>query len=191
MLEQAVTELEDDDVTHGQISDLELTEAEAQAVGVTRALIVLTNLIGAPFYVNTQVPFGITLPEWRALRLIYEVPGISQTEIAEDSAQHIMTLSRSVRQLSRKGLVEGRTDPDDRRRTRLFTTPIGSEMAMEMKHREAVQVRHIINGISNDEVEDLARIVAKLTEHVRTTERPPPPPASRDWRGIVESQSRR
>jgi hypothetical protein len=64
-------------------------------------------------------------------------------------------------------------------------------MAREMKHREAVQVRHIIDGITDEEVEALVRIVDKLTDHVRTTERPAPPAASRDWRGIVESLAQR
>ncbi len=151
----------------------------------TRSLAVVGNLISGPFYANTQVPFGISLPEWRTLRLIYDAPGITQTEIADASAQHIMTLSRAVRQLTKKGLVEGRVDPDDRRRTQLYATDLGGEMAVEMKRREAVQVRHIIDGITDDEAADLVRILDKLIDHVRTHERPPPPPASRDWRAVI------
>jgi DNA-binding MarR family transcriptional regulator len=159
------------------------------ALRTTRGVTVLTNLVSEPFYVNSQVPFGISLPEWRALREIQAQPGITQTEVAETSAQHIMTLSRSVRQLTRKRLIEGRIDPNDRRRTQLFVTPIGAEMAAEMLHREAVQVRHIVGGITDDEAVELVRIIDKLIEHVRTTERPPPPPVSRDWRAVIESGS--
>jgi DNA-binding MarR family transcriptional regulator len=162
------------------------SESEADAIRVTRSLTVLSNLVSAPFYVNTQVPFGISLPEWRALREIGEHPGISQTEIAEQTAQHIMTLSRSVRQLTRKGLIEGRVDPDDRRRTQLFTTELGQELAVEMIHREGVQTRHIVDGITTDEVDELRRIIAKLVDHIRTSERPAPPKASRDWRKIID-----
>lgn len=161
------------------------------ALRATRAVTVFTNLVSAPFYVNSQQPFGITLPEWRTLREIYAEPGITQTEVAERTAQHIMTLSRSVRQLTRKNLVEGRVDPDDRRRTQLFVTPLGSEMAAEMWHREAVQVRHIVDGIGDDEAVELVRIINKLITHVRTTERPVPPAVSRDWRAIIESSSER
>jgi DNA-binding MarR family transcriptional regulator len=167
--------------------ELELTPAEAEAVRVTRSLSVLMNLVSAPFYVNTQVPFGISLPEWRALREVCDHPGTTQTDIAERSAQHIMTLSRSVRQLTRKGLIEGEVDPDDRRRTQLFPTRLGEEMAREMKHREGVQTRHIVDGITHDEVEELQRIIAKLVHHVRTSERPAPPAASRDWRTIIDA----
>lgn len=163
------------------------TEAEARALRATRAITVFSNLVSTPFYANSQVPFGVSLPEWRALREIQDHPGITQTEIAERTAQHIMTLSRSVRQLTRKGLVEGRVDPDDRRRTQLYTTESGSEMAAEMKRREAVQVHHIISGITDAEADELIRIVDKLIEHVRTTERPVPPPVSRDWRALVEA----
>lgn len=165
---------------------LTLSDSEAEAVRVTRSLTVLSNLVSEPFYVNTQVPFGISLPEWRALREIGEHPGITQTEIAEQTAQHIMTLSRSVRQLTRKGLIEGRVDPDDRRRTQLFTTELGQELAVEMMHREGVQTRHIVDGISTDEVDELRRIIAKLVDHVRTSERPAPPAATRDWRQIID-----
>jgi DNA-binding MarR family transcriptional regulator len=162
------------------------SDSEADAIRVTRALTVLSNLVSAPFYVNTQVPFGISLTEWRALREIGAQPGITQTEIAEQTAQHIMTLSRSVRQLIRKGLIEGRVDPDDRRRTQLFTTDLGQELTDEMIHREGVQTRHIVNGIAPEEVDELSRIVAKLVHHVRNSERPAPPEASRDWRTIID-----
>lgn len=164
-----------------------LTDAEAEAVRVTRSLTVLSNLVSAPFYVNTQVPFGISLPEWRALREICEHPGITQTEIADQTAQHIMTLSRSVRQLLRKGLIHGEVDPNDRRRTQLFTTRLGEELSQEMQHREGIQTRHIVDGVTADEVDELQRIVAKLVHHVRTSERPDPPAASRDWRAIIET----
>ena len=163
-----------------------LTGAEAEAVRVTRSATVLVNLVSAPFYTNSQVPYGISLPEWRALREISAHPGITQTEIAEQTAQHIMTLSRAVRHLTKLGLIEGHVDPDDRRRTRLYTTELGEEMAIEMQHREGVQARHIVDGITPDEVDELLRIVAKLVHHVRTSERPPPPPASRDWRAAIK-----
>lgn len=166
------------------------TESGSRALRATRAITVFTNLVSTPFYANSQVPFGISLPEWRTLREIHSHPGITQTEIAERTAQHIMTLSRSVRQLTRKALVEGRVDPEDRRRTQLFTTKSGGEMAAEMQRREVVQVRHIIGGISDDEADQLIEIVDKLIAHVRTTERPVPPPVSRDWRAIVESAAR-
>lgn len=171
--------------THDE-TELALSAEQAEAVRVTRSLTVLSNLVSAPFYINTQVPFGISLPEWRALREICDHPGITQTEIADQTAQHIMTLSRSVRQLTRKRLIEGRVDPEDRRRTELFTTELGQEMALEMKHREGVQTRHIIDGITADEVDELQRIVTKLMHHVRTSQRPAPPEASRDWRAIID-----
>lgn len=164
--------------------------SHAKALTATRAITVFSNLVSVPFYANSQVPFGISLPEWRALREIHNDPGITQAELADRTAQHIMTVSRSVRQLTRKALVEGRVDPDDRRRTQLFTTQTGGEMAAEMELREAVQVRHIIEGITDAEAEQLVRIVDKLITHVRTTERPTPPPVSRDWRAIIESETR-
>lgn len=164
---------------------------QAKAVRATRAITVFSNLVSTPFYANSQVPFGISLPEWRALREIHNDPGISQAELADRTAQHIMTVSRSVRQLTRKALVEGRVDPGDRRRTQLFTTPVGGEMAAEMERREAVQVHHIISGITDQEAEQLITIVDKLIHHVRTTERPAPPPVSRDWRALIESESAR
>lgn len=164
-------------------------DAQSRALRATRAVTVFSNLVSTPFYVNSQVPFGVSLPEWRALREIHRQPGITQTEIAERTAQHIMTLSRAVRQLTTKSLIEGRVDPEDRRRTQLFTTETGAAMATEMERREAVQVSHIMTGITEGEADELIRIVDKLIEHVRSTERPVPPPVSRDWRAIVESAS--
>jgi DNA-binding MarR family transcriptional regulator len=160
------------------------------ALRAARELIVLSNMISAPFFVNTQVPFGVTISEWRALRHVCEHPGITQSEIAEESAQSIMTLSRAVGQLMRKRLVEGRTDPDDRRRTLLFATDLGYEMTSEISRREAIQARHAFAPLTESELAVLRSLVDRITSHIRTSTRPNPPPASRDWKAMIEERSR-
>lgn len=142
---------------------------------------VLANLMMKPYYRRTQKPYGLSLPEWRSLRTIAAQPGISQTEIAETSGIHLMTLSRSVQGLLMKGWIRGELDEADRRRTQLFCTDRGLELANEIGAREEIHSDYVMDVLEPDEVDQLERLVSKLVDHLSSAPLPEPPPPSRDW----------
>lgn len=74
-------------------------------------------------------PYGIRVPEWRVLGLIYSRHGLSMSEVADFAAIDPTTLSRSIAQLVDAGLVIRFADAEDKRIVRLALTPAGTRLA--------------------------------------------------------------
>ena len=74
-------------------------------------------------------PFGVRVPEWRVLGLLYSRRGLSMSEVADFAGIEPTTLSRSVAGLVREGLVVRIADAGDKRVTRLALTAAGTRLA--------------------------------------------------------------
>ena len=89
--------------------------------------------------------------------------GNRATDIA--AAQHVTagTLTTSVSMLERKGYLERRRDPRDRRVVRIFPTEQGR--AANERHTRLRQelVDHILAALPGDEAAALARMLKKVT----------------------------
>ena len=57
------------------------------------------------------------------LMLLWQQPGLRQTDLAQHLGVEPPTITRMVRRLERGGLVERRRDPDDGRTLRIHPTP--------------------------------------------------------------------
>lgn len=57
------------------------------------------------------------------LMLLWQQPGLRQTDLAQQLGVEPPTITRMVRRLERGGLVERRRDPDDGRTLRIHPTP--------------------------------------------------------------------
>src|SRR6187455_3316076 len=74
---------------------------------------------------------GLTRAQWRAMHRIHRVPGLSQTQLAEDLDP--IAVGRVVDRLERAGFVERRADPEDRRRWNLHPLPRSGEVMGAMR----------------------------------------------------------
>jgi DNA-binding MarR family transcriptional regulator len=73
-------------------------------------------------------PYGVRVPEWRALGLLYSRRGLSMSEVADAAAIDPTTLSRTVAQLVKEGLVVRLSPVGDKRVTRLALTGPGTRL---------------------------------------------------------------
>lgn len=145
-----------------------------------------SNMISGNFYQRTEQPFGITLPEWRVLRSALIAPGTSQGEIATAEGLNVMNVSRAVAGLRRKGLLEVEADPEDRRRSMLIPTELGVGLGRDIGARERAIYSHVFSVLSDDEIDQLDKLLALVNTALRTTVLPDPPAASCDWRQVIE-----
>lgn len=77
----------------------------------------------------SEVDDDLTLLQWRALVVIGEEPdGISVGEVASRIGARSSAVSRLIGRLQRRGLVEGRPHPDDRRSTKIRLTGHGATL---------------------------------------------------------------
>ena len=73
-------------------------------------------------------PYGVRVPDWRVLGLLYSRRGLSMSEVADAAAIDPTTLSRTVAQLVRAGFLTRLTRVGDKRVTRLALTAAGTRL---------------------------------------------------------------
>src|SRR5262245_59608712 len=73
-------------------------------------------------------PHGVRVPEWRVLGLLYSRRGPSMSEVADAAAIDPTTLSRTVAELVRAGLIVRLSPVGDKRVTRLALTAAGTRL---------------------------------------------------------------
>src|SRR3974390_2016977 len=66
---------------------------------------------------------GMTRAQWVVLARVESVEGLKQIELADTLDLQPITLTRLIDRLCDSGLIERRSDPDDRRVKRLYLTP--------------------------------------------------------------------
>jgi MarR family transcriptional regulator for hemolysin len=67
--------------------------------------------------------FDMTRAQWAVLARVENAEGVKQIELAETLDLQPITLTRLIDRLCESGLLERRSDPDDRRAKRLYLTP--------------------------------------------------------------------
>jgi len=73
-------------------------------------------------------PFGVTMPKWRVLAALHEHPTAAMTQLADITSIDRTTLTRTLDQMVRDGLVERCVDERDRRSIRIHLTPKGARV---------------------------------------------------------------
>ena len=146
-----------------------------------------SNMISGHYYRRTEQPLGVSLPEWRVLREVILTPGISQGEIALEEGLNVMNVSRAVATLRRKGLIEARQDPDDRRRTMLSPTELGHGVGCDINAREQLVYEHVFSVLSRDEIEQFDDLLDRVVTGMRERDLPEPPPPEKDWAAVWET----
>lgn len=143
-----------------------------------------SNTISANYYSRTELPFGISLAEWRVLQSVINSPAVSQGDIAAAHGLNAMTVSRAVAGLRRKGLIETEPNPDDRRRVMLTVTGRGKEIGADISARATQMYAHVFSELTEDEVDQLDALMARLNAHIHSVELPEQPEPSRDWAAV-------
>ena len=94
----------------------------------------------------------ITLPQYRALIVLWTRPGIGVADLAEALDVHPSTATRLCDRLARKQLIRRAQGTADRRATQLHLAPDG---------------RRLVERVTERRRRDIAAIVAKLPDDVR------------------------
>ncbi len=135
------------------------------------------TLDGHIFYLFTQIfgrrnrdlaaklaPMRITVPKWRILAVLQEWPDSSMNRLAELTTVDRTTLTRTLDQMVRDGLVERREHAEDRRSLRLRLTARGADAFALVLPSVAEQNERAVAGLS---VGERAALVALLHRMVR------------------------
>ena len=112
-----------------------------------------TNLVSERIATAYQTLFGVSIPEWRVIAHTAEHDGITQLEIGQRSRMDKVTVSRAAIALTKRGLLERKPNPSDKRSHRLVLTVAGRELYSKIVPKALELERDIFATFPEDELE--------------------------------------
>lgn len=106
----------------------------------------------------------LTSPQFAALTILDENPGIDQATLAGMIALDRPTIGGVIERLAGKGLVERKTSESDRRAKSLTLTSAGKEMVKRMRPLVVETQSKILDGLSDEEKEQFTILATKITQ---------------------------
>lgn len=114
----------------------------------------------------TDGGIDLTVDQWVVIDHIKPKAGISQNDLAIDTAKDAPTITRILDLLVEKGLVRRQMADDDRRKFNIYLTEDG-----EVLHNNALRVigeirKESWGNLTDDDYDHLVRIMDKIHENV-------------------------
>lgn len=109
----------------------------------------------------------ITIDQWLVLKTINENPDIAQNELAELVFKDNASVTRIIELLVKSGYLERKTAQNDRRRSVLKITSLGSK-TIEKVYKVVQENRQIaLTGINQAELEMVDRVLKKISQNCK------------------------
>ncbi|MDT8446008.1 MAG: MarR family transcriptional regulator [bacterium] len=115
-----------------------------------------------------EAGYPLPLEAFQLLNRLFEAEGGTQNELAEQLAFGKTALTRLVDKLEAEGLVERRSDTQDRRSKRIFLTPQGRQAKGPLRHAADRSSQLAGAGLSDAELKEFFR----LLDHIRSNLEP-------------------
>lgn len=104
----------------------------------------------------------VTPEQWAILNRLNEKPGLTQREVSTLSFKDTGNITRIIDKLERKGLVERRSIPSDRRIRRIYITTEGQKTRDLIEPLAIEVLEKATKNINADEVKLYNRIAKKI-----------------------------
>ena len=113
---------------------------------------------------------GLTGPQRLVLRVVDQYPGISAGALARVVKLHPSTITGILQRLARRRLLRRERDPEDSRRTRLWTAPAAKRYTQRATGTVEHTVRRALSRLRAEHVRG-ARVVLTELARVLTVEK--------------------
>jgi len=111
--------------------------------------------------------FGITRAQWVVLVRLDRFEGLKQSELAEMLDLKPITLTRLLDRLCGAGLIERRSDPNDRRAKRLHLTAAARPLLERLGDLGDELMATAFAGVDREHVEQMVAQLAIMKENLR------------------------
>ena len=134
--------------------------------------ITVNRLMGA-FFRRQLAANGIDLTgeQWGVLALIWNRGGMSQEELAHIACVDKSSMSRVLRLMETKGLVERRKSPSDARTKLLYTTPLADAVQKNALETALLVQQRVTEGISPEHLAIAFDVLARVKHNIRSENR--------------------
>ncbi len=110
---------------------------------------------------------GMTRAQWAVLARIEKSEGLKQIELADTLDLQPISLTRLIDRLCESGLIERRSDPDDRRAKRLYLTPAARPVLDGLARLGKDMMTTVLAGLEPAAVEQLLAQLLTLKVNLR------------------------
>lgn len=110
--------------------------------------------------------YGMTRAQWIILARLERQPGISQNEMAAICEVEPITVGRLVDRLERHGLVERRSDPNDRRIRRLHLLPAAAPILEAIATERDAMSQRLTSGLDAESLNRFVDTLLKLKDNL-------------------------
>ncbi len=124
----------------------------------------LANYFTGPVYSVIERETGLTRPEYATLLCLNHRDGLAATDVSLLAGYPKNSVSRGVKLLIRKGLIEKRADPRDGRRATLHATAAGTRLYQDTVAGFVAQQERMLGCLNAAERRQLDRLLGKLVE---------------------------
>lgn len=112
-------------------------------------------------------PLEMAHMENKALGYIASHPGATQRDLVQRSGRDKAQVTRLVQGLREQGLIDVRTDPADKRSSRLFLTATGTSVHASLHARGAQLAADALVGLSAQERQQLHALLERVQANLR------------------------
>ena len=121
----------------------------------------------------------LPLAQLRLLWTVFYASEATMKDFSERLGVSQSTVTQLADRLVKRGLIERRADPDDRRIVRLRVSPTGGQVLMDAKNREQQTLRSVWEALTPSEQTEVVHgleILAQTAETIRAAQGRPLPP---------------
>ncbi|MCJ2181790.1 MarR family winged helix-turn-helix transcriptional regulator [Novosphingobium sp. 1949] len=137
---------------------------------ILHRLLKLSNRLMAPFSINLEHQYKISINEFRMLMLIGRFPHSASHELAERTGVNAMSVSRAVAALEKHGRVRVERDETNRRRKRLSLTEEGERLYTIMRPQTDRVADYLLSQLKPHEVAMFDHILSTLIDTLEETD---------------------
>ncbi len=124
----------------------------------------LANFFTGPIYRQIDELHGISRPEFVILYCLQNMSGLVARDICLVTGLPKNSISRAVSDLLQRGLIERRTDTQDKRAKRLSLTAAGHAMIGRIEPMFKERETNMRRALSQDESRDFDRLISKIIQ---------------------------
>lgn len=106
--------------------------------------------------------YGITYDQWLVLSAISQKQGLTQIAVADITGKEPASISRILKLLEKKELVEKLPDKKNKRAKRIYLSPAGDEIQQRATKTYNALAKEGFNGVYEQEINLFVRILDKL-----------------------------
>jgi MarR family transcriptional regulator for hemolysin len=106
--------------------------------------------------------FKITIDQWLIIKTILENPSITQQEIAKNVFKDNASVTRIIEILVKLEYLERKDNPDDRRKSNLVVTEIGTSIIYQVQDLILENRKNALDTVSTEELETMNLALKKV-----------------------------